>query len=300
MGYQLHVGEVAATDHATNLGGKASHGLSVAVHVCHLLTYAGATDIVADPSAHQHRIPVPDLFTPKQLAEYLQLSPRTVYRLLERNELPGFRVGGQWRFRKSEVDYWLDRRLHQLGTAELRELETDAEGDAPPPMANLLDQRNVVFGLPGGNQASVVRAFVARLVFPEHADQELLVQRILEREAMCSTALPDGVALLQTPRIRPRVLAAHDFLAVGRLEAPLPFGAIDGSLTDTLVLVLARSERTHLLLLAKMARLFREPGFIHQLRNAATASEILDLIHTSERTMFGHTARPTPKATGDQ
>jgi PTS system nitrogen regulatory IIA component len=264
------------------------------------LTYTVAIGIVADPSINQHGSPVPDLFTPKQLAEYLQLSSRTVYRLLERNELPGFRVGGQWRFRKSEVDYWLDRRLHQLGTAELRELETDAEGDAPPPMADLLDPRNVVFGLPGGDQASVVRGFVARLAFPEHADQELLVQRILEREAMCSTALPDGVALLQTPRIRPRVLAAHDFLAVGRLGAPLAFGAIDGSLTDTLVLVLARSERTHLLLLAKMARLFRESGFVYQLRHAATASEILDLIHTSERTMFGDSARLTLSANGDQ
>jgi len=274
--------------------------LSMAVHVCHSLTYVVATDIVAGPLFISTDSPVPDLLTPKQLAEYLQLSPRTVYRLLERNELPGLRVGGQWRFRKSEVDYWLDRRLQQLGTAELRELETDAEGDTPPPMADLLDAQNVVFGLPSGDQESVVRAFVARLAFPEHADQELLVQRILEREAMCSTALPDGVALLQTPRIRPRVLAAHDFLAVGRLEALLPFGAIDGSLTDTLVLVLARSERTHLLLLAKMARLFREPGFVHQLRNAATASEILDLIYTSERTMFGDTARPTLNATGDR
>lgn len=217
---------------------------------------------------------LPDLFTPKQLAEYLQLSPRTVYRLLERNQLPGFRVGGQWRFRKSEVDYWLDRRLRQLGTTELRELEVDVEGDPPPPMADLLDPRNLVFGLPSGGQESVVRAFVARLVFPEPVDHELLVQRILEREAMCSTALPDGVALLQTPRIRPRMLAAHDFLAVGRLEVPLPFGAIDGSLTDTLVLVLARSERTHLLLLAKMARLFREPGFVQQLRHAANAPDI--------------------------
>jgi PTS system nitrogen regulatory IIA component len=243
---------------------------------------------------------VPDLFTPKQLAEYLQLSPRTVYRLLERNELPGLRVGGQWRFRKSEVDYWLDRRLQQFATAELHELETDTEGEAPPPMSNLLDMRNVLFGLPSGGQKAVVRGFVTKLAFPEPVDHELLVQRILEREAMCSTALPDGVALLQTPRIRPRVLAAHDFLAVGRLEAPLPFGAIDGGLTDTLVLVLARSERTHLLLLAKMARLFRESGFVQQLRTAATASEILNLIHSSERTMFGDSTRPPIGATGDQ
>jgi excisionase family DNA binding protein len=230
---------------------------------------------------------VPDLFTPKQLAEYLQLSPRTVYRMLERNELPGVRVGGQWRFRKSEVDYWLDRRLQRLDTAQLGELSADGEGAAPQTLSELLEPRNVIFGLSPGEPETAVRGFVQRLSFPEPLDQDLLIHRILEREAMCSTALPDGVALLHTPRIRPRVLDAHDFLAVGRLDAPIPFGALDGSLTDTLVLVLARSERTHLQLLAKMARLFREPGFVPTLRSASSAAEIVHLIHVSERSTFG-------------
>jgi nitrogen PTS system EIIA component len=234
---------------------------------------------------------VPDLFTPKQLAEYLQLSARTVYRMLERNELPGVRVGSQWRFRKSEVDSWLDRQLHRLDTAQLGELSADSEGAATPTLSELLEPGNVIFGVPRGEPEPVVRAFVQRLSFPEPLDLDLLVQRILEREAMCSTALPDGVALLQTPRVRPRVLAAHDFLAVGRLDAPMPFGALDGSLTDTLVLVLARSERTHLLLLAKMARLFREPEFVPELRGASTAAEIARLIRESERTTFGDPLR---------
>jgi nitrogen PTS system EIIA component len=234
---------------------------------------------------------VPDLFTPKQLAEYLQLSPRTVYRMLERNELPGVRVGSQWRFRKSEVDYWLDRRLQRFDTAQLCELSADSEGAAPPTLSELLEPRNVIFGVSAGEPEPVVRAFVQRLSFPEPLDLDLLVQRILEREAMCSTALPDGVALLHTPRIRPRVLAAHDFIAVGRLDAPMPFGALDGSLTDTLVLVLARTERTHLLLLAKMARLFREPEFVPELRGASTATEITHLVHESERITFGDAPR---------
>jgi len=222
--------------------------------------------------------------TPKQLAEYLQLSPRTVYRMLERNELPGVRVGGQWRFRKSEVDYWLDRRLQRLDATRLAELSGDIGGPAPTALSDLLQPGNVVFGLSAGPPEPVVRAFVQRLSFPEPLDPELLVQRILEREAMCSTALPEGVALLHTPRIRPRVLAAHDYLAVGRLDEPMPFGALDGTLTDTLVLVLARGERTHLQLLARMARLFREPGFVPKLRGASTAAEIVHLVEETERT----------------
>jgi PTS system nitrogen regulatory IIA component len=211
--------------------------------------------------------------------------------MLERNELPGVRVGSQWRFRKSEVDYWLDRRLQRLNTAQLGELSVDSEGPAPPTLSELLEPRNVIFGVSAGEPEPVVRAFVQRLSFPEPLDLDLLIHRILEREAMCSTALPDGGARLHTPRIQPRVLAAHDFLAVGRLDSPMPFGALDGSLTDTLVLVLARSERIHLLLLAKMARLFREPEFVPELRGASTAAEIVHLIQESERATFGEAGR---------
>jgi excisionase family DNA binding protein len=45
-----------------------------------------------------------EVLTLKQLAEHLQLSERTIYRLLERGELPGFKVGGHWRFRRAVVD----------------------------------------------------------------------------------------------------------------------------------------------------------------------------------------------------
>ena len=72
-------------------------------------------------------------------------------------------------------------------------------------LSELLESRNVVFGLPADAPEPVVRGFVQRLSFPEPVDHELLVRRILEREAMCSTALPDGVALLHTPRARDRV-----------------------------------------------------------------------------------------------
>lgn len=48
---------------------------------------------------------MPDVLTLKQLADHLQLSERTIYRLLGRGELPGFKVGGHWRFRWAVVDY---------------------------------------------------------------------------------------------------------------------------------------------------------------------------------------------------
>lgn len=232
---------------------------------------------------------MPDLLSPKQLAEYLQLSQRTIYRLLERGGIPAVKVGGQWRFRKAAVDEWLDVNMQRLDAASLRALEDDVDERMPPPLADLLDPVNARIVVPvtgTAERADVVRAFVAQVRFPEPVSPELVAERVLEREAMCSTALTDGVALLHTPRSRPRVLASHDLIAIGRLQAPIDFSAIDGSPTDTFILLLARSERDQLALLAKLARLCREPGFLAALHDAHGADDALTLIRSTEQRLF--------------
>lgn len=46
--------------------------------------------------------------TIKELAKYLNVTERTIYNLLERGELPGFKVGANWRFRKEDIDKWIE------------------------------------------------------------------------------------------------------------------------------------------------------------------------------------------------
>jgi len=231
---------------------------------------------------------MPDLLTAKQLAEYLQLSSRSIYRLLERGDVPATKIGGQWRFRKADVDQWIDLNASRL-PEELNPLHVDSTSGYPD-VNVLLDEANALIRVPAGNRDSVVRSFVSRIRFPEALDLDLLVERVLERERLCSTAVPEGVALLHTPRNRPRLLKAHDLVALGQLEHPADFGALDGSLTDTLALILARDERHHLGLLAKMARLFREPALLQGLRSARTARAAVELVRRTEALVFLPTA----------
>lgn len=230
---------------------------------------------------------MPDLLSPKQLAEYLQLSQRTIYRLLERGDLPAVKVGGQWRFRRAAVDEWLDLNMQRLDAATLHALDEDeGVGQGPRQLAPLIAPENARLTVPAGSRDEVVRALVAQVRFPEDVSAALVADRVLERERLCSTALSNGVALLQTPRSRPRVLTAHDLIAIGRIETPINFGAVDGSLTDTLILLLARSERDQLALLAKLARLCREPGFLQALRQARGGGAAIDLIRLTEDRLF--------------
>ena len=48
--------------------------------------------------------------TVQEVAEYLNVDPKTVYRLVNRGELPGFKVGGSWRFQKNDLDEWIAKQ----------------------------------------------------------------------------------------------------------------------------------------------------------------------------------------------
>jgi len=63
--------------------------------------------------------PTDEVFlTTEEVLEYLQVNLRTVYRLIKAGKIPAVRVGRQWRFRKRDIDAWLDsQRTHQMGGA---------------------------------------------------------------------------------------------------------------------------------------------------------------------------------------
>ena len=56
--------------------------------------------------------PVADEYmTLREVAELLKLSEKTVYRLAQRKEIPAFKVGGSWRFMRSDIDNWARQQL---------------------------------------------------------------------------------------------------------------------------------------------------------------------------------------------
>lgn len=54
-----------------------------------------------------------DILTIKELSLYLKLAEKTAYRLASDGKIPGFKVGGAWRFRKSEIDRWIIKQEQQ-------------------------------------------------------------------------------------------------------------------------------------------------------------------------------------------
>jgi excisionase family DNA binding protein len=54
-----------------------------------------------------------DILTLDEVAAYLKAGKRTVYRLAANGEIPAFKLGGTWRFRRAELDQWIAARINE-------------------------------------------------------------------------------------------------------------------------------------------------------------------------------------------
>lgn len=48
--------------------------------------------------------------TVREVASYLSVDEKTIYRLAQRGDLPGFKVAGAWRFKRVDIDAWIEER----------------------------------------------------------------------------------------------------------------------------------------------------------------------------------------------
>jgi excisionase family DNA binding protein len=110
-----------------------------------------------------------DVFlTTGEVLEYLQVNLRTVYRLINAGKIPAVRVGRQWRFRKADIDYWLESQR--------------TAGPAPEPASHA--------SRPAGNSAAPHRPRV--LVVDDEAGIRELLSKTLALADYDVEAVADG------------------------------------------------------------------------------------------------------------
>jgi excisionase family DNA binding protein len=54
-----------------------------------------------------------EILTIQELAEYLKLNEKTAYRLAGEGKLPGFKVGGSWRFKREDLEAWIEEQKNE-------------------------------------------------------------------------------------------------------------------------------------------------------------------------------------------
>ncbi len=219
----------------------------------------------------------------KDVAGLLNLSEKTIYRMIQNETIPCFRVGGQWRFDRLEIQSWMeDARQFSVATAEK---EAPGEDEELISVAGFLQRGGVHDAIPAGTKEEALQLCLGRIgAKAPHLDPKRLFGSIMEREELCPTAVGNGVALPHPRRFG--ATAALSCIALCRLERPIPFGALDREDVDTLFFIFPKSERRFLRIEAKLLRLLRDPEVLPVVKKGAHTA-IFDTLSRKESEIFG-------------
>lgn len=215
----------------------------------------------------------------RQLAEYLMVSEKTVYRMVERNQLPAVRVGAQWRFRKQDIDAWLADEVRRVEYEGQRGVLDATESDIA--IAPLLAPENVWLSVAAASRDELIRFVISEATIDPHVDRDHLVRSILEREAVCSTAVLPHAAFPHPVDPRPfRFSRKRVLLAV--LREPLDFHDPQGHRPRIAGVILARSVQGQLLALSRAIKIFSDRELVGEVVAARTPDEAIHKIADAE------------------
>ena len=68
-----------------------------------------------------------EILTIREVAALLKIGEKTTYTMAQSGQLPGFKVRGQWRFRRSDIDQWIARQVDQAA----EDAGSDRKGEKP-------------------------------------------------------------------------------------------------------------------------------------------------------------------------
>ncbi len=151
-------------------------------------------------------------------------------------------------------------------------------------VSNALRQGGIFFDLPGDTPETALREVVSRLKLPPSLDPEFLLQTLLAREALGSTAFGNGIAI---PHVRNPIVGQTNESAINLcfLKNPIDFDAIDGKPVTILFTLVTPSVKAHLHLLAKLAFLLHDHGFQDLLHRPGTEADIMAAVRSLEETI---------------
>lgn len=132
-----------------------------------------------------------DILTIEEVAKYLRVSERTVYDWAQKGEIPSGKIGTVWRFKKSEIEKWVNERLSSGGKSNDSEIIVQVK--------NILSPERIVFMNHQTKHDSLVRLAQNLATAPQVKDAKELEAEILKREDLMSTSIGRGLAI---PHVR--------------------------------------------------------------------------------------------------
>lgn len=206
-----------------------------------------------------------------EVAELLAVDEKAVLKWIKKEGLPATLVNGTYRINRVDLLEWATDHAIKVPP----ELFTIAETDIHyPTLAEALEAGGIHFNVPGSDKLSVLKNVVNQIKLPPQMDPDFLLQVLLAREALGTTAIGDGIAI---PHVRNPILLnkPSPTISLCFLEQPIDFGALDGLPVRILFMLTSPTVKVHLHLLSRLAYALREDSFRSSLSSGSDPAGII-------------------------
>lgn len=132
-----------------------------------------------------------DILTIEEVAKYLRVSERTVYDWAQKVEIPSGKIGTVWRFKKAEIEKWVNERLSSSSRPAATDISVQVK--------SILSPERIVFMNHQTKRDALVRLAANLATAPQIKDARELETEIIKREELMSTSIGRGLAI---PHVR--------------------------------------------------------------------------------------------------
>lgn len=219
-----------------------------------------------------------------EAAQALNVDEKTILRWIKKDKLPAELMRGDYRINPVDLLEWATARGIKVNPALYK--MPDAENRPLPTLYQALTAGGIHRRFPGAVTEEVLRNAVAILDLPAEIDPDFILQVLLAREAMGTTAVGDGIAI---PHVRNPILVQLPVpkVALCFLAQPVDFGALDGKPVETLFTIITPTIRMHLHLLSRLAFCLRDPRIREILGRQGSDEEIMAAFLEIEKDLGG-------------
>lgn len=215
----------------------------------------------------------------KEAARLLSVSEKTIYRWIQKEVIPAYRIHEQYRFNGAELMEWATSR--RIGATPDSLLAPSSPSPLPINLSDALEAGGIFYRISGSSRDQALADIVTHLRLSDGIDRDKLLNLLIVRENLCSTGIGNGIALphLRNPGIIPITRAT---VTLCFLENKVDFHALDGLPVDVLFTIMAPDLPAHLHLYARLNFLLQRPALRRVLAIPGGREEILTTLRTEE------------------
>lgn len=204
-----------------------------------------------------------DILTVEEVSKYLKVSDQTVIEWAQKGEIPAGKICDEWRFKKSEIEKWVNARLSS---------EPNLNPETEIKIRNILSKDRIVFIDKSSKIEALNQLSAALGQAPQIKDASELSKEILKREELMSTAIGRGIAI---PHVR--LASVTDLvMAIGICKSPLTdFGALDEEPVNLMIMIAAAHNQHsyYLKTISHISSILRKDELRNAIVNAASKED---------------------------